>query len=91
MGTNDCVAFGQFTIYPDFSLFAFNQVLFFDDEIKRKAFVKRLHEVVRDAEQEIRVKEMREKELLKDALTKERRAPIVETFIRHAFSKVLSA
>uniref|UniRef100_A0A3P8VW83 NAD(P)H oxidase (H2O2-forming) n=1 Tax=Cynoglossus semilaevis TaxID=244447 RepID=A0A3P8VW83_CYNSE len=67
----------------------YDLVLFFDDEIKRKAFVKRLHEVVRDTEQEIRVKEMREKELLKDALTKERRAPIVETFIRHAFSKVL--
>lgn len=40
--------------------------------------------------QEIRVKETREKGLLKEALTKEQRAQIVETFIRHAFSKVPS-
>uniref|UniRef100_A0A8C6PPL3 NAD(P)H oxidase (H2O2-forming) n=1 Tax=Nothobranchius furzeri TaxID=105023 RepID=A0A8C6PPL3_NOTFU len=35
------------------------------------------------------MKEMSEKTLLKEALTKEERAQIVETFIRHAFSKVL--
>lgn len=67
------------------------QVLFFDDESKRTAFVKHLHPAVTDVGQEIRVREMREKELLKEALTKEQRAQIVETFIRHAFSKVLSA
>uniref|UniRef100_A0A4W6D0Z4 NAD(P)H oxidase (H2O2-forming) n=1 Tax=Lates calcarifer TaxID=8187 RepID=A0A4W6D0Z4_LATCA len=65
------------------------QVLFFDDESKRTAFVKHLHPAVTDVGQEIRVREMREKELLKEALTKEQRAQIVETFIRHAFSKVL--
>uniref|UniRef100_A0AAY4B5T7 NAD(P)H oxidase (H2O2-forming) n=1 Tax=Denticeps clupeoides TaxID=299321 RepID=A0AAY4B5T7_9TELE len=32
---------------------------------------------------------MKEKELLKEAVTKEQRARIVETFFRHAFSKVL--
>ena len=63
-------------------------MLFFDDESKRSAFVKHL---VTDIGWEIRVKEMREKELLKEALTKEQRAQIVETFIRHAFSKVPSA
>lgn len=31
---------------------------------------------------------MVEEELLKEALTREQRAQIVETFIRHAFSKV---
>lgn len=31
---------------------------------------------------------MAEEELLKEALTREQRAQIVETFIRHAFSKV---
>lgn len=67
------------------------QVLFFDDESKRAAFVKHLHQGLTDIRQEIRVKEMREEELLKEALTREQRAQIVETFIRHAFSKVQSA
>lgn len=67
----------------------YDLVLFFDDESKRAAFIKHLHAVVTDIGQEFKVKEMREKELLKEALTKEQRAQIVETFIRHAFSKVL--
>jgi len=66
-------------------------VLFFDDESKRAAFVKYLCLGVTDLAQEIRVMEMRERELLKEALTKEQRAQIVETLIRHAFSKVPSA
>ncbi|XP_039990207.1 dual oxidase 1 isoform X1 [Xiphias gladius] len=64
----------------------YDLVLFFDDESKRTAFVRHL---VTDIGLEIRVKEMREKELLKEALTREQRAQIVEAFIRHAFSKVL--
>nr|XP_019934398.1 PREDICTED: dual oxidase 1 [Paralichthys olivaceus] len=67
----------------------YDLVLFFDDESKRTAFVKHLRAVVSDIGQEIKVKETREKELLKEALTKDKRAQIVETFIRHAFSKVL--
>ncbi|XP_037624041.1 dual oxidase 1 [Sebastes umbrosus] len=67
----------------------YDLVLFFDDESKRAAFVKHLRPGVTEVEQEIRVKEMRERELLKEATTKEQRAQIVETFIRHAFSKVL--
>ncbi|XP_068459768.1 dual oxidase 2 isoform X3 [Clinocottus analis] len=67
----------------------YDLVLFFDDESKRAAFVKYLCPGVTDLAQEIRVMEMRERELLKEALTKEQRAQIVETFIRHAFSKVL--
>ncbi|TNN87094.1 Dual oxidase 2 [Liparis tanakae] len=67
----------------------YDLVLFFDDESKRAAFVKYLCSGVTDLAQEIRVMEMRERELLKEALTKEQRAQIVETFIRHAFSKVL--
>ncbi|KAE8296174.1 Dual oxidase 1 [Larimichthys crocea] len=67
----------------------YDLVLFFDDESKRAAFVKHLRLGVTDIAQEIRVKEMREDKLLKEALTREQRAQIVETFIRHAFSKVL--
>uniref|UniRef100_A0A3Q1IJ15 NAD(P)H oxidase (H2O2-forming) n=1 Tax=Anabas testudineus TaxID=64144 RepID=A0A3Q1IJ15_ANATE len=67
----------------------YDLVLFFDDESKRAAFVKYLHPGVTNIGQEISMKEMREKELLQEALTREQRAQIVETFIRHAFSKVL--
>nr|XP_046249135.1 dual oxidase 1 isoform X2 [Scatophagus argus] len=67
----------------------YDLVLFFDDESKRAEFVKHLRQGLADTAQEIRVKQMREEELLKEALTREQRAQIVETFIRHAFSKVL--
>jgi len=66
-------------------------VLFFDEESKRAEFVELLGLEATDIRQEIRVTEMGEKELLKEALTKEQRAQIVETFIRHAFSKVQSS
>ncbi|XP_022048601.1 dual oxidase 1 [Acanthochromis polyacanthus] len=67
----------------------YDLVLFFDDESKRAEFVKHLRSELTRIMQEIRVKEMRETELLKEALTRDQRAQIVETFIRHAFSKVL--
>lgn len=60
------------------------KVLFFDAEAGRAALVRRL----RQASADVGVKEMTEEELLKEALTREQRAQIVETFIRHAFSKV---
>lgn len=66
-------------------------MLFFDDESKRDAFVRHLQKAVTDIGQEMRAREMREEDLLKEAITKEQRAQIVETFIRHAFSKVQSA
>ncbi|KAL4005635.1 hypothetical protein ACER0C_005348 [Sarotherodon galilaeus] len=67
----------------------YDLVLFFDEESKRMEFVRHLRPEVTDVRPEIRVREMREKGLLKEALTREQRAQIVETFIRHAFSKVL--
>uniref|UniRef100_H3C2A7 NAD(P)H oxidase (H2O2-forming) n=1 Tax=Tetraodon nigroviridis TaxID=99883 RepID=H3C2A7_TETNG len=63
----------------------YDLVLFFDDEARRAAVVEHLHRGSAD----VRVKEMAEEELLKEALTREQRAQVVETFIRHAFSKVL--
>lgn len=60
------------------------KVLYFDNEGRRAAFVRLLHQSSAD----VGVKEMREEELLQEALTREQRAQIVETFIRHAFSKV---
>ncbi|XP_068170354.1 dual oxidase 1 isoform X2 [Antennarius striatus] len=67
----------------------YDLVLFFDDESKRAEFVELLCLGEMDITQEITVKEMREEELLREATTREQRAQIVETFIRHAFSKVL--
>lgn len=85
----------HFYVPPVLLIFSFLvctfQVLFFDDVSKRTEFVRHLRLEVADIGQEIRVKEMSEKELLKEALTKQERAQIVETFIRHAFSKVQSA
>ncbi|XP_047452502.1 dual oxidase 1 [Mugil cephalus] len=67
----------------------YDLVLFFDDDSKRAEFVKHLCPEETDIGLQIRVKQMRERELLREALTREQRAQIVETFIRHAFSKVL--
>nr|XP_061812717.1 dual oxidase 1-like [Nerophis lumbriciformis] len=67
----------------------YDLVLFFDDQGKRAAFLKCLHPEVIENRLGIRLREMCEKELLKEALTGEQRAQIVETFIRHAFAKVL--
>lgn len=65
-------------------------MLFFDEESKRMELVRQLRPEVTDVRPEVRVREMREKGLLKEALTRQQRAQIVETFIRHAFSKVQS-
>lgn len=64
------------------------QVLFFHDETMRSSFIK--HLCPESEVQKFRVKELKERVLLKEALTKEQRAQIVETFIRHAFSQVNS-
>lgn len=67
------------------------QVLFFYDECGRAPFVRHLRQAASDLGRGMRVTEMREEELLREATTREQRAQIVETFIRHAFSKVQSA
>ena len=42
-----------------------------------------------DGGQELAVRDMTEKELLREAVTRDQRTQIVETFIRSAFAKVL--
>lgn len=59
-------------------------MLFFDGEARRAAFVQQLGQGSAD----ISVTEVREAELLKEALGGEQRAQMVETFLRHAFAKV---
>uniref|UniRef100_A0AAV2L6E6 NAD(P)H oxidase (H2O2-forming) n=1 Tax=Knipowitschia caucasica TaxID=637954 RepID=A0AAV2L6E6_KNICA len=70
----------------------YDLVLFFDDENMRSSFVRHLcpeSPAAASLGQKVTVREMREKDLLNQALTKEQRGQIVETFIRQAFSKVL--
>ncbi|XP_033823421.2 dual oxidase 1 [Periophthalmus magnuspinnatus] len=70
----------------------YDLVLFFDDENMRSLFVNNLcSESLEGAGigKKVTMREMRERDLLKEALTKEQRERIVETFIRQAFSKVL--
>ena len=64
------------------------QVLFFEDEVKRSEFVNHLCSEGTNSDRPTTVTETSEKELLREAVTKEQRAEIVETFIRHAFAKV---
>lgn len=78
-----CVRSGPPPNVPVLSV-CMSKVLFFDDEAGRAAFVQHLRQGWAD----VSVKEMTEEELLKEALTREQRAQIVETFIRHAFAKV---
>lgn len=64
------------------------QVLFFENTVQRSEFVDQLQSDLKEMSQNLIVTEMSEKELLKEAVTKEQRAQIVETFFRHAFAKV---
>ncbi|KAG7468027.1 hypothetical protein MATL_G00138370 [Megalops atlanticus] len=67
----------------------YDLVLFFEDESKRSEFVARLGSELPGRNQGLRVEEMKEQDLLKEAVTKEQRAQIVETFFRHAFAQIL--
>ena len=68
-----------------------HKVLFFEDENKRAELVQQLNPEAEGSGQQIATRPMREKEILGEALTREQRAQIVETFIRHAFSEVTTS
>uniref|UniRef100_A0A4W5PR18 NAD(P)H oxidase (H2O2-forming) n=1 Tax=Hucho hucho TaxID=62062 RepID=A0A4W5PR18_9TELE len=67
----------------------YDLVLYFEDEGQRGEFVRHLRSEVTDSGQELAVRDMKEKELLREAVTRDQRAQIVENFIRSAFAKVL--
>ncbi|XP_036432005.1 dual oxidase 2 [Colossoma macropomum] len=67
----------------------YDLVLFFEDHVQRSEFIGLLHSDLEGMTCCLTVTEMSEKELLKEAVTKEQRAQIVETFFRQAFAKVL--
>ncbi|XP_017569119.2 dual oxidase 2 [Pygocentrus nattereri] len=67
----------------------YDLVLFFEDSVQRSEFIGLLHSDEEGMTSCLTMTEMSEKELLKEAVTKEQRAQIVETFFRQAFAKVL--
>ncbi|KAJ8002561.1 hypothetical protein DPEC_G00160180 [Dallia pectoralis] len=67
----------------------YDLVLYFEDERQRGEFVKHLCPGMPDGGPRLDVRDVTEKELLGEAVTREQRAQIVETFIRSAFAKVL--
>ncbi|TRY81714.1 hypothetical protein DNTS_026021 [Danionella cerebrum] len=67
----------------------YDMVLFFEDADQRSEFLALLHSELEGRIQSLTVIEKSEKEILRDAVTREERGKIVETFFKHAFSKVL--
>ncbi|XP_077067339.1 dual oxidase 1 [Siphateles boraxobius] len=67
----------------------YDLVLFFEDVGQRSEFLNHLRSELDSRIQSLTVMEMSEKEMLRDAVTREQREQIVETFFKHAFSKVL--
>uniref|UniRef100_A0A8C7LWS1 NAD(P)H oxidase (H2O2-forming) n=1 Tax=Oncorhynchus mykiss TaxID=8022 RepID=A0A8C7LWS1_ONCMY len=61
----------------------YDLVLYFEDEGQRGEFVRYLRSEVTDGGQELAVRDMTEKELLREAVTRDQRTQIVETFIRN--------
>ncbi|KAF4081387.1 hypothetical protein AMELA_G00160610 [Ameiurus melas] len=67
----------------------YDLVLLFENILQRSEFLDQLQSDLKEMTLHLIVTEMSEKELLKEAVTKEQRAQIVETFFRHAFAKIL--
>ncbi|KAJ8247813.1 hypothetical protein GJAV_G00250810 [Gymnothorax javanicus] len=66
----------------------YDLVLYFENEEKRRDFVRQLSSGPTEA-LVVRAQEVREQDLLKEAVTKEQREQIVETFFRHSFAQIL--
>ncbi|XP_063053867.1 dual oxidase 2 [Engraulis encrasicolus] len=71
----------------------YDLVLMFEGEAQREEFVVHLKATVEKMEggeeERVSVRRCREKEVLKEAVSRSQRQQIVETFIRHAFAQVL--
>ncbi|OXB81937.1 UNVERIFIED_CONTAM: hypothetical protein H355_004020 [Colinus virginianus] len=67
----------------------YDLVLFFSEEAERSSFVGKLQDYLKKSCLELHVSEMKEKSLLKQAVTQEQRKRILDTFFRHLFAQVL--
>lgn len=62
--------------------------MFFEEAGQRSKFLSHLRSELEGRIQSLTVMETSEKEILRDAVTRTQREKIVETFFKHAFSKV---
>ncbi|XP_051976031.1 dual oxidase 1-like [Xyrauchen texanus] len=67
----------------------YDLILFFEDGGQRSNFLSQLRSELESRIQSLTLMEMSEREILRDAVTREQREKIVETFFKHAFAKVL--
>ncbi|NXJ11643.1 DUOX2 oxidase, partial [Odontophorus gujanensis] len=67
----------------------YDLVLFFSEGAERSNFVGKLQDYLKKSCLELHVSEMKEKSLLKQAVTQEQRKQILDTFFRHLFAQVL--
>uniref|UniRef100_A0A8C9SSC1 NAD(P)H oxidase (H2O2-forming) n=1 Tax=Scleropages formosus TaxID=113540 RepID=A0A8C9SSC1_SCLFO len=67
----------------------YDLVLLFENESARSKLVGRLRSEAADSGRAVEIKAVSEQQLLKEAVTKEQRARLLETFFRHAFAQIL--
>lgn len=67
----------------------YDLVLLFEDELCRASFLGLLRTSLGEEEDLLRMRSVKQKELLREAVTRAQRAQIVEVFFRHAFAKLL--
>ncbi|NXO94061.1 DUOX2 oxidase, partial [Certhia brachydactyla] len=67
----------------------YDLVLLFSEEAERTSFVRKLGDYLKESRFDLHLSEMKEKSLMKRAVTQEQRKQILETFFRHLFAQVL--
>ncbi|NXM26167.1 DUOX2 oxidase, partial [Oxyruncus cristatus] len=67
----------------------YDLVLLFSEEAERSSFVKKLQNYLNESGLHLHLSEMKERNLMKWAVTQEQRKQILETFFRHLFAQVL--
>lgn len=63
-------------------------MLLFSEEAERNIFVRKLGDYLKESRFDLHLSEMKEKGLMKLAVTQEQRKQILETFFRHLFAQV---
>ena len=63
-------------------------MLLFSEEAERSNFIGKLQGYLEESGLDLHVSEMKEKSLMKRAVTQEQRKQILETFFRHLFAQV---
>ncbi|NXG41576.1 DUOX2 oxidase, partial [Psilopogon haemacephalus] len=67
----------------------YDLVLLFSEEAERSIFLGKLQSFLEESSLELQLSEMKEQNLLRQAVTREQRKQILETFFRHLFAQVL--